>query len=50
MIFTRQYNRARMQVLVLDPSLIPSSVDVVIGDYVYEMHFKVEPDEMRENS
>jgi hypothetical protein len=50
MIFTRQYNRARMQVLVLDPSLIPSSVDVVIGDYVYELHFKVESDEMRENS
>jgi hypothetical protein len=48
-IFTRQYNRARLQVLVLDPALIPTSVDVVIGDNVYELHFKVEPDEMRDN-
>jgi hypothetical protein len=49
MIFMRQNNRARMQVLVLDPSLIPTSVDVVIGDNIYELHFKVEPDEMSEN-
>jgi hypothetical protein len=48
-IFTRQINRARMQVLVLDPALIRTSVDVVIGDNVYELHFKVEPDEMSEN-
>jgi hypothetical protein len=33
-------------VLVLDPTLIPISVDVVIGDNVYELHFKVEPEEM----
>jgi hypothetical protein len=46
---TRQFSRARMQVLVLDPALIPISVDVVIGDNVYELHFKVEPDEMHEN-
>jgi hypothetical protein len=49
MIFTRQFNRGRMQVLVLDPALIPILVDVVIGDNVYELHFKVEPDEMSEN-
>jgi hypothetical protein len=34
---------------MLDPVLIPTSVDVVIGDNVYELHFKVEPDEMHEN-
>jgi hypothetical protein len=34
---------------VLDPTLIPISVDVVIGDNVYELHFKVEPEEMNDN-
>jgi hypothetical protein len=38
-----------LQVLVLDPALIPISVDVVIGDNVYELHFKVEPEEMVDN-
>jgi hypothetical protein len=38
-----------MQVLVLDPALIPTLVDVVIGDNVYELHFKVEPDEMSDS-
>jgi hypothetical protein len=36
-------------VLVLDPALIPTSVDVVIGDNVYELHFKVEPEEMQDS-
>jgi hypothetical protein len=49
MNFTRQFNRPRMQILVLDPALIPISVDVVIGDNVYELHFKVEPEDMQEN-
>jgi hypothetical protein len=32
-------------VLVLDPDLIPQSVvDIVIGDFIYELHFKVEPE------
>jgi hypothetical protein len=35
-----------MQVLVLDPALILISIDVVIVDNVYELHFKVEPKEM----
>jgi hypothetical protein len=35
MIFTRMFNTSRMQVLVLDPALIPLPVDVVIGDNVY---------------
>jgi hypothetical protein len=34
-IFTRMFNTSRMQVLVLDPALIPLPVDVVIGDNVY---------------
>jgi hypothetical protein len=29
-------------VLVLDPNLIPQFVDVVIGDYLYELQFRVE--------
>jgi hypothetical protein len=33
-----------MQVLVLDSTLIPTSVDVVIDDNVYELHFRVEPE------
>jgi hypothetical protein len=49
MPFMRQHNRARLQVLVLDPALIPTSVDVVIGDNVYELHFKVEPEEMQDS-
>jgi hypothetical protein len=46
MVFTRKFSRARLQVLVLDPSLIPISCDVVIGDDIYELQFKVEPVEM----
>ena len=42
MIFTRRYDIARLQVLVLDPSLIPDVVDVVIGDHLYELSFRVE--------
>jgi hypothetical protein len=48
MIFTRQFIRPRPQVLVLDPALIPTSVNVVIGDNVYELHFRVELEEMHE--
>jgi hypothetical protein len=43
--FTRNFDRARLQVLVLNPELIPLSVDVVIGDYIYELHFRVEPED-----
>jgi hypothetical protein len=45
MRFTRTIDKSRLQVLVLDHSLIPNSVDVVIGDYIYELHFQVEPEE-----
>jgi hypothetical protein len=48
MPFTRTHNRARLQVLVPDPALIPNSCDVVIGDNIHELHFRVEPKEMQE--
>jgi hypothetical protein len=47
-IFTHQYNCLRMQVLALDPALIPTIVDVVIGDNVYELPFRIEPEGMQE--
>jgi hypothetical protein len=40
--FTKKYGRSRMKVAVLDPTLIPNLVDVVIGDFVYELQFRVE--------
>jgi hypothetical protein len=49
MKFTRDMDRPRFQVLVLDPELIPYSVDVVIGDFIYELHFKVELETMLDN-
>jgi len=42
--FTKKYGRARMKVAVLNPDLIPDLVDVVIGDYVYELQFRMEKD------
>jgi hypothetical protein len=49
MVFTRRFNRARLQVLVLDPALILISCDVVIGEDIYGLQFKVEPKEMVDN-
>jgi hypothetical protein len=46
MKFTHEDDRARFQVLVLDPSLIPHSIDVVIGEFIHELHFRVERGEM----
>jgi len=40
--FMKKFGRARMKVAVLDSNLIPVFVDVVIGDYVYQLHFGVE--------
>jgi hypothetical protein len=42
----REYERARFQVMALDPSLILHSIDVVIGEYIYELPFRVEHKEM----
>jgi hypothetical protein len=40
--FTKKFGRSRMKVAMLDPNLIPDLVDVVIGDFVYELQFRVE--------
>jgi hypothetical protein len=42
MKFTKKYGRARLKVAVLDPTIIPNLVDIVICDYVYELQFRVE--------
>uniref|UniRef100_K3Z0T3 CCHC-type domain-containing protein n=1 Tax=Setaria italica TaxID=4555 RepID=K3Z0T3_SETIT len=44
MRFTKQYDVARLRVAVLKPDLIPDFVEVVIGEYVYELQFRVEKD------
>jgi hypothetical protein len=44
MKFTKKFGHARMKVAVLDPNLIPDLVDIVIGDFVYELQFRVEQD------
>jgi hypothetical protein len=49
MKFTRTFDRPRLQVLVLDPALIPHLVDMVIDDYIYELYFKVEPENNQDN-
>jgi hypothetical protein len=50
MKFTRSMDGLRFQVTVHDPDLIPHYVDVVISDFNYELHFKVEPEGMRESA
>jgi hypothetical protein len=42
--FIEKHGRARLKVAVLNPDLIPNLVDVVIGDFVYELQFCVEKD------
>jgi hypothetical protein len=42
MKFTYKFEVGRLQVSVLDPNLIPQFVDVVIGDFIYELQFRVE--------
>jgi hypothetical protein len=39
---TRKGNFGRVQVAVLNPSLIPEQLDVVIGDHYFEVEFEVE--------
>jgi hypothetical protein len=39
---TRKGNFGRVQVVVLNPSLIPEQLDVVIGDHYFEVDFEVE--------
>jgi hypothetical protein len=42
MVFTRRFDICRHQVLVINPNLIPAAVNVVIGDNLYELKFRVE--------
>jgi hypothetical protein len=42
MKFTKRYGRPRMKVAVINPDLIPEFVDIVIGDFVYELQLRVE--------
>lgn len=42
MVFTRKHDICRMQVMVMDPNLIPQYINIVIGDYMYEIQFRVE--------
>jgi hypothetical protein len=42
MVFTRKFDICRLQVLVMNPNLIPHAVNVVIGDKLYELKFRVE--------
>ena len=45
MKFTKKFGQSRFKVAVLNPDLIPVLVDVVIGDFVYELQFSVEKEE-----
>jgi hypothetical protein len=42
MVFTRRFDISHMQVLVMNPNLIPQSVNVVICENLYELKFRVE--------
>ncbi|PWZ27897.1 hypothetical protein Zm00014a_024097 [Zea mays] len=42
MKFTIKFEVGRMQVSVLDLNLVPQFVDVVIGDFIYELQLRVE--------
>jgi hypothetical protein len=41
MEFTRQHGISWMQVMVMNPNLIPHSVNIVIGEGLYELKFRV---------
>lgn len=43
MVTTRKNKFGRFKVAVLNPSIIPSKMDVVIGNRFIELHFEVEP-------
>uniref|UniRef100_K3ZCU6 CCHC-type domain-containing protein n=1 Tax=Setaria italica TaxID=4555 RepID=K3ZCU6_SETIT len=49
MRFTKQHGVARLRVALLNPDLIPDLVEVVTGEYVYELQFRVETDGMANN-
>ena len=42
MKFTKNFGRSRMKVALYNSDLIPEYVDVVFGDFIYELQFRVE--------
>ena len=40
--FAREHKIARIKVGCLDPDLIPEFISMLIGDYVYDLQFRVE--------
>jgi hypothetical protein len=42
MVFTRRFDICCLQVLLMNPNLIPQVVNVVIRDNLYELKFHVE--------
>jgi hypothetical protein len=44
MIFTRRFDICRLNVLLMNPNLVPPAVNVVIGKILYELKFGVELD------
>jgi hypothetical protein len=49
MKFTNKFAVRRLQILVLDPNLIPQFVDEVIRDHLYELQFWVEENMNKDN-
>uniref|UniRef100_K3YLG3 DUF4283 domain-containing protein n=1 Tax=Setaria italica TaxID=4555 RepID=K3YLG3_SETIT len=49
MRFTKKYGNARVRVAVQNPGLIPELVDIVIGEYVYKLRFRVEREDNTDN-
>jgi hypothetical protein len=44
MVFTMRFDICRLQVLLMNPNLVPQAVNVVIGENLYELKFCVEFD------
>jgi hypothetical protein len=42
MVFTRRFDICHLQVLLINPNLVPQADNVVIGDNLYELKFCVE--------
>jgi hypothetical protein len=42
MVFMRRFDICHLQVLLMNPNLVPQAVNVVIGENLYELQFCVE--------
>jgi hypothetical protein len=47
--FTNRFDLCHLQVMVLDAGLIPQFMDIMIGDRLYAIQFRVEEDIDEEN-